>query len=194
MIGQFRFFLACPAPRQPRDRAVGNALATLLLGLTLAGCSDTSALQPFTTDGCSLFPDRSASTGMDWRRCCVAHDLLYWRGGTPAERRSADLELRRCVDQETGDASMATLMYHGVRLGGTPYLPTPFRWGYGWGYGRFYRPLSDTESASADTLARAYCAAHPGACAASGFFRRPDAPSVSRNTLSGDIPKRHTEP
>jgi hypothetical protein len=23
-------------------------------------------------------------------------------------------------------------MYYGVRLGGTPYLPTSFKWGFGW--------------------------------------------------------------
>lgn len=27
---------------------------------------------------------------------------------------------------------MASVFYSGVRMGGTPWLPTPWRWGYGW--------------------------------------------------------------
>ena len=37
-------------------------------------------------------------------------------------------------------------MLAGVRVGGTPYLPTPFRWGYGWPYPRFYKELSEKET------------------------------------------------
>jgi hypothetical protein len=33
----------------------------------------------------------------------------------------------------------------GVRVGGTPYLPTSFRWGYGWSESRGYKALSDEE-------------------------------------------------
>src|SRR5262245_15908951 len=31
---------------------------------------------PFTTDGCSTFPDGA------WKSCCVTHDYAYWCGGT----------------------------------------------------------------------------------------------------------------
>jgi hypothetical protein len=27
---------------------------------------------------------------------------------------------------------MSSLFYAAVRVGGTPWLPTPWRWGYGW--------------------------------------------------------------
>src|SRR2546426_8536514 len=30
---------------------------------------------PFTTDGCSLWPNGP------WRSCCIEHDVLYWCGG-----------------------------------------------------------------------------------------------------------------
>lgn len=35
----------------------------------------------------------------------------------------------------------------GVKTGGTPQLPTPFRWGYGWSPKRGYLALSDKELA-----------------------------------------------
>jgi hypothetical protein len=35
----------------------------------------------------------------------------------------------------------------GVFVGGTPFLPTPFRWGYGWPYFRGYGVLSTEEEA-----------------------------------------------
>ena len=36
-------------------------------------------------------------------------------------------------------------MLAGVRVGGSPYFPTSFRWGYGWPYPRWYRTLSESE-------------------------------------------------
>jgi len=81
----------------------------------------------FKSDGCSLWPDG------DWLECCVKHDLLYWQGGTSKERRDADLELRECVT-EKGHPIVGQAMFLGVRIGGVWWLPTPFRWGFGWNY------------------------------------------------------------
>jgi hypothetical protein len=36
-------------------------------------------------------------------------------------------------------------MLAGVRVGGTPFLPTTFRWGYGWPYPKLYGELSENE-------------------------------------------------
>jgi len=33
----------------------------------------------------------------------------------------------------------------GDRVGGSPYLPTSFRWGYGWPYPRWYKALIEAE-------------------------------------------------
>lgn len=143
---------------------MGRALLLAGLAWALAGCAGTGELRPFTTDGCSMFPDRDALSGKDWRCCCVAHDLSYWRGGTAQDRRAADAALRACVQAAAGDAALGRTMQGGVRLGGTPYLPTSFRWGYGWGYGRFYRPLTALEAAQADALLGEYRAAAPDAC------------------------------
>lgn len=136
----------------------------LWLVFALAGCASTRELQPFATDGCSLFPDRDTAAGKDWRCCCVTHDVAYWRGGSADARRAADAELQACVRAATGDVALGRVMRGGVRVGGTPYLPTSFRWGYGWGYGRFYRPLTDEEQAQADALLRDAVAQPADAC------------------------------
>jgi hypothetical protein len=33
----------------------------------------------------------------------------------------------------------------GVRVGGSPYFPTFYRWGYGWPYLRGYKAISDDD-------------------------------------------------
>jgi hypothetical protein len=118
-------------------------LMTLTL-LAVGGCAPTPRLRPFTTDGCSLFPDGNPKNKTLWLACCEEHDRKYWMGGTKAERLDADLELRACV-AATGQPRTAEWMLRGTRLGGTPYLPAGFRWGYGWPYPRGYKPLSDAE-------------------------------------------------
>lgn len=130
-----------------------RAAPALALSLALAGCATPPGLRPFSTDRCSLFPDRAPAGEADWCACCVTHDLAYWRGGTEAERLRADRELERCVLATTGDATLAAAMFHGVRAGGTPALPTSFRWGYGWPYERGYRALTPDEQALAGRLA-----------------------------------------
>jgi len=115
----------------------------LLVMLTVPPVSATE-LQPFTSDGCSRFPDGTLQRSDLWRSCCEAHDLAYWRGGTREERAAADAELQRCV-AATGENEIAGIMLIGVRLGGSPWWPTPYRWGYGWPWLRGYQPLSSKE-------------------------------------------------
>lgn len=120
------------------------ASSLLLLLLLAAGCSSRPRLKPYTTDGCSLFPDGTPEHKRLWLHCCEAHDRKYWLGGPKAERLSADRDLRACVAAvdrpKTGEWMLA-----GTRAGGTPYLPTGFRWGYGWRYFRGYKPLTEAE-------------------------------------------------
>jgi len=139
----------------------GAYLARLLLPVLLLGCATSSAMEPFSTDGCSLFPDRFALTKKDWCNCCLAHDLAYWRGGTAAERLKADEELRACVLRATKDAALSEAMFAGVRAGGGPYFFTPYRWGYGWKFGRAYQPLSAHEEKQASVLRSEYVAKNP---------------------------------
>jgi len=86
----------------------------------------------FTTDGCTLWPDGT------WQACCVAHDMVYWCGGSSADRRGADDQLRRCMAERGGGALEDTIRYWGVRVGGHPWFPTYWRWGYGWPWPRGY--------------------------------------------------------
>jgi len=124
-------------------------------------CSSPSSIKPFATDGCSLFPDRSLISQRDWCSCCVVHDLAYWRGGTAEQRLNADRELQTCVARSTGNKALSELMFTGVRAGGGPYYFTTYRWGYGWPYGREYKPLTSAEAAAADDLEKQYQANHP---------------------------------
>jgi hypothetical protein len=124
-----------------------------LLAIALASASTLpdrirpGDLESFTSDACSHFPEGPASDAKLWCRCCLDHDTAYWQGGTRDERRAADRALRDCV-AATGEPWIAALVLAGVTIGGTPYLPTSYRWGYGWPYLRGYRALGPEERAA----------------------------------------------
>ncbi|MCW8962465.1 MAG: hypothetical protein OQL16_01620 [Gammaproteobacteria bacterium] len=101
-------------------------------------------LKIFTTDGCSAFPDGTIGQKSLWVNCCIRHDLAYWKGGSYDERLAADQALKACVSR-VGEPEIANLMLAGVRVGGSPFYPMPYRWGYGWSYLRGYKPLSQQE-------------------------------------------------
>jgi hypothetical protein len=101
--------------RQLEDRAAADCAARR--GATIPP-------NPFKTDGCSMWPNSK------WVDCCVEHDIHYWCGGSSEERRRADRELRDCVRDYA--SRTASVMYVGVRIGGGPCQPFPWRWGYGW--------------------------------------------------------------
>lgn len=142
-----------------RRRAAGWLLAAA--GSLLAACAPQPELQPFTSDGCSLFPDSGLISGDDWCACCFEHDRAYWRGGTAQAREAADDRLRACVLDVTGDEALSNLVYEGVRLGGSPYFYTWYRWGYGWGFERKYQALTDEEKIRADELEADYFRSNP---------------------------------
>ncbi len=114
----------------------------------------TSTLQAFSSDGCSLFPDGTWTNSTLWKSCCFKHDYEYWKGGTEQEREASDQALRQCVIR-LGEAEIAALMLTGVRTGGGPYWPTPYRWGYGWPLGRGYKALNASEQIQVDKLSKA---------------------------------------
>ena len=135
--------------------------AACIFVAVLSACSASDTLQPFTTDGCSRFPDRAPNGRADWCHCCAVHDLAYWRGGTSEARLHADEELKACVHKSSGSAILAQVVFVGVRAGGGPYLPTSYRWGYGWPFGRPYKPLTSVEEKSAARLEQEYRAKDP---------------------------------
>lgn len=113
--------------------------------------AQAETIAPFTTDGCSIFPDGTYEQKELWLSCCTTHDYAYWQGGTYDERLIADEQLQQCV-AKVGEPQIANLMLAGVRIGGSPYLPTSFRWGYGWSYPRFYTPLTAEEKRQITSL------------------------------------------
>ncbi len=80
---------------------------------------------PFRTDGCSVSPNGS------WVQCCVEHDVAYWCGGSAEDRKRADAKFRDCVAERQSEF-LGDMMYLGVRVGGVPWHPFPWRWAYGW--------------------------------------------------------------
>ncbi len=138
----------------PRLRFMHALLFALALGV-LQGCATDSRLRPFTTDGCSAFRDGTPRQRALWQRCCIEHDKAYWRGGTYSERLAADKALRSCV-ASVGEPQVGAIMLAGVRVGGSPFWPTRFRWGYGWPWPRGYGALTPEERAQADHVLRAH--------------------------------------
>ncbi len=123
-------------------KALGIRLIILLpLVWLITGCvgPKSQVLEPFTTDGCSLFPDDKILS------CCTDHDIDYWQGGDALQRKQVDLRFRSCVLEISGSEALSELAYRGVRIGGNPYLPPSAGWGYGWAFGRGYKALSPGE-------------------------------------------------
>ncbi len=122
-------------------------LFLFVVAFLLKACNfaTTGHIKPFSSDGCSLFPDRSLIDSTDWCLCCYEHDLRYWQGGTEQERAQADSIFKQCILEKTGNRQLAEVMYRGVRLGGSPSFPTWYCWGYGWDYRRGYKALTPAE-------------------------------------------------
>lgn len=115
-----------------------------------------NTLKPFDTDGCSEFPDGTLEQQTLWQNCCIEHDKAYWLGGSRAARQQVDEALEACV-AAVGQPEIAAIMLAGVRVGGSPYWLTRYRWGYGWPYWdgwkpRGYKELSDDEKRQAELL------------------------------------------
>ena len=127
-------------------RIVSIALLIGLSGNSLAG-----DLKAFKSDGCSSFPDGTIGQNSLWLGCCIEHDKAYWAGGTCEDRKIADKALKECV-ATAGEAEIAEIMLAGVRVGGSPYFPTRFRWGYGWPYLRGYKGLTDIEKQEVEKM------------------------------------------
>lgn len=117
-------------------------LKPIILILALTGCA--GELRPYVSDGCTLFNGVTKAHNDIWLPCCEDHDYAYWLGGTYEQRCEADLALQKCA-AATGNPEIAKLMLAGVRAGGSPYLPTPYRWGYGWPYlsFRWYKAVNE---------------------------------------------------
>lgn len=108
----------------------------------------TEGLPNFNTevhsDGCSggmsaiyselKFLHKKNGKTLEWRHCCELHDQAYYYGGSKKEKIRADENLASCVTKVVGNQFLGKMMQAAVEIGGGPYLPTPYRWGYGEDY------------------------------------------------------------
>lgn len=129
---------------------------SLVCLLMVAAPLAASNLKPFATDGCSMWIEGPPGNPNLWRHCCVAHDLAYWLGGTKEQRQQADETMRQCIE-EAQQPMMAGHTFRSVRMGGGPYWPSSYRWGFGWDYldGRWprgYKTPTPEEQALIDKL------------------------------------------
>lgn len=72
---------------------------------------------------------------LPWQPCCVAHDHVYYYGGSRGDKNRADEVLKECVSKTVGNENfgliLGRMMKEAVWIGGIPYFPTSYRWGYG---------------------------------------------------------------
>jgi hypothetical protein len=112
-----------------RRHAFAASLILILLSqlLVAQGVSDEVLPSGQKSDGCTLIPDT------DIKPCCLVHDREYYFGGTRGERRESDKKFYDCVKKKKGfhHKIFAPFIWLGVRIGGLPFLPTSFRWGFG---------------------------------------------------------------
>lgn len=99
-----------------------------------------SQLKPFVSDGCSggmsVLWRAVLKRPPPWEDLCVEHDRAYHAGGHVSLRKKADAELRDGI-LSRGYIFWGWAVYVGVRIGGVWWLPTPWRWGFGWDYPRY---------------------------------------------------------
>lgn len=147
---------------------MGNAYLSYTLYIAflflIVSCSSDDSLTPFSSDGCSLFPDASLISNHDWCECCLEHDMAYWQGGTISQRQQADIKLKHCVLDRSDDPVLANVMYEGVRFGGSPYFYNWYRWGYGWPYERKYQVLTKKEQTQVTQYLNDYLESENEAC------------------------------
>lgn len=90
-------------------------------------------LQPFSFDGCTLFPDTIGR--LSFQSVCLTHDIAYWYGGSSEERLAADRKFKAAI-ADTGliGSIVQYPMYWSVRLFGASVLLRPINANWGFGY------------------------------------------------------------
>ncbi len=121
---------------------ISTFLITILSPMGLSYANSVNRLKPFSSDGCSAVAD--AFLNKNWVNCCIKHDIEYWVGGSENDKDLADKELEKCVGASTFPL-FGSLFYSGVSLGGSPSLPTSWRWGYGYVHNHGYSPRTMEE-------------------------------------------------
>lgn len=112
--------------------------AVALVGVLGAqGVQMLNALPPPYKDGCSggmsAFYRNVLGKVPVWEACCDTHDKAYERGGSFTTKARADATLRDCV-AASGHVFEGWTMWAAVQIGGQPFFPAGWRWGFGRDY------------------------------------------------------------
>ena len=134
---------------RPFRRATSATVIALLIYSTAAfpqNLSDGILPSGKKSDGCTLIPDGHI------KPCCLIHDREYYFGGTREERRDSDKKLFNCISRKKGfhHKIFAPFIWLGVRIGGLPFLPTDFRWGFGTKEKGYAKPRVANETVETD--------------------------------------------
>jgi hypothetical protein len=109
--------------------------------------------KPFASDGCSVIQPVYEFFGATPPAAafCRLHDVDYWAGGPLRDYVRANREVRQRTSA-AGYPVLAWIRWLGVTLGGWPFLPTPWRWGFGWHFGRWrlFRALEQADRTRRD--------------------------------------------
>ena len=84
----------------------------------------------------------SSVISLIWKKtaeCCPGYDEKYAYGGNRESRKAADYQLKSCALEHGIEEKSATVLFYTARRLGTPYIDTPWRWGYGYDFGKGYR-------------------------------------------------------
>lgn len=113
---------------------IKNLFAIAILAITTSAAAShlPDPPKPNPKDGCSWVPDCNVKT------CCDDHDRAYRHGGTSEQRKRADQKFRQCI-RDKDHSILDDVYYIGVRMNAVPWLPTSFRWGFGYPYEKGHR-------------------------------------------------------
>jgi len=155
--GTYEQIKTCVKPEPLATSKVrGSALTGHMVGPTALAqfaSVEEKILRPFKSDGCSSAPNgiTTSDNRQVWVGCCVAHDSLYWKGGTFQEKMQADQQFESCVAQ-TGYPKIAAIYSATVKQFAGPNTHQSFRWGFGWNFKRGYGELSLAEKSQIEKM------------------------------------------
>jgi len=111
--------------------------ATWILWAWLFYDEDEAILHEVQTYHCANLPEKLAVE--KWGNCCSELDREYWRGGTFIAQREANSAFRTCLGDVYPESYMPIIAYYGLYAVSSPFVPTSWRWGYGWDFGHGFR-------------------------------------------------------
>lgn len=111
--------------------------ATWILWAWLFYDEDDATLQKVESYHCAHLPEKLAVD--QWSDCCSELDRQYWRGGPFTAQREANQTFRSCIASVYPESYIPVMTYYGLYVFSSPFVPTSWRWAYGWDFGHGFR-------------------------------------------------------